>query len=345
MDIIAVPSDLTVNNMFISDDLLNELKRRLEEKIQLLPWPVNERVREYAVDNAGKMLRPALIVLTTMSLTDSPEKIDLSLDAAALMELLHNYTLIDDDMIDHSPLRRGKKPYYLRWGMDRAILDGDSIHAFTLHAIKELDIELLDITLRTGIDLVRGSTIELEDRESNYYDFDENRIIKIMRWKTATVFAGCVEAGFVCAGLGNEFKNLPALRDAMINGGIAFQIQDDILDVVGKQEEFGKEHLWDVQESKHGIFLYWALQTEYVDKIKEIYSKPIGEKNQEDMDLVMKVFRKVVPQVEARRDDFLLIATKQLDELRDVVKESNPDEEILFEQLKDLITYLCTRTK
>ena len=345
MDIIASSSDMTVNKMFISDGLLDELKRRLEEKIQLLPWPVNERVREYAVDNAGKMLRPALIVLTTMSLTDSPEKIDLALDAAALMELLHNYTLIDDDMIDHSPLRRGKKPYYLRWGMDRAILDGDSIHAFALHAIKELNIDLLDITLRTGIDLVRGSTIELEDRETNYYDFDESRIIKIMRLKTATVFAGCVEAGFMCAGLSNDFKALPKLREAMINGGIAFQIQDDILDVVGKQEEFGKEHLWDVQESKHGIFLYWALQTKYVEEIKEIYSKPIGEKSQDDMDLVIKVFREVVPQVEARRDKFLYSAIKQLDELRVIVKESNPDQEILFDQLKDLITFLCTRIK
>lgn len=310
---------------FIDPEIVQNLQEKLSFFIGQLPSPIKERVDDFILSTSGKMLRPSLIALVTKILVQDEEEhivkksMDQAYESAIAVELLHNMTLIHDDLIDGAPLRRGKPSYHIQHGDERALHDGDILHAYGLKILTH--IPSLQLFLRVSYDVGVGNSAELEDRLLNNYDFDLEHVIDIMRKKTAVVFAGCVQLGFYAAEKGVLFSK--ELEEAIINGGIAFQIQDDYLDFMGDVEKFGKIHLWDVQESKRNLFLYFALKKENADKIKKIYDKPVGKKTEEDIDFILKVFKKCAPQVKEQRDTYLLKTTSVLEKLQEETEDGN----------------------
>ena len=327
---------------FLDENLRQELVQRLHGQIDKLPNKIRDRVRTYIVSTQGKMLRPLLVVGTAKILGATSAQMEIAYTNAVSVELLHNFTLMHDDILDKAPLRRGKDSYHIRYGLELAIHDGDIVHSFALTFIQDIaSLKLmLEISNMVGI----GNAIELEDRLDNIFDFTRDHVIEVLKLKTAIVFYGCVKL----AGIAVQKENLTDdLKDIITDGGIAFQIQDDILDILGETSKFGKQSFWDIQESKRNLFLFYSLQTEHADKLKEIYSKPVGEKTEEDVQFVLDIFQSVKDHIIADRDNFLESCLERLDKKIENLKSNKHPENLkdLYEFLRELIIYLCTREK
>ena len=325
---------------------MENLANQLNSAIEGLESPTKDRIREFILSTKGKQLRPALIAVTTKLLiqdTGSQEsRLARAYRFAIVIELLHNMTLIHDDLIDGAPVRRGKDSFHIRYGADRALHDGDILHAYALTLIKD-DSEGLKLVCDYAYQVGLGNAIELEDRLDKNFDFDVARIIKIMEFKTAVVFAGCVRLGCLAADRVDLFT--PELDKAICAAGIAFQIQDDYLDILGNPVEFGKMQFWDIQESKRNLFLYFSMQTPDSSRIKEIYNKEIGQKTKEDIDIVLEAFRVIQEKVKEVRDKYAKLAIDGLKSIQANIKEEDYQAEELIDFLLILTKYLIERNK
>ncbi|MHA2239605.1 MAG: polyprenyl synthetase family protein [Candidatus Hodarchaeales archaeon] len=331
---------------FIDEEIMQNLAEKLHTAIGGLESPTKDRILEFILSTKGKQLRPALIVVTTKILTqeeDDQEKfMSRSYNFAVTIELLHNMTLIHDDLIDNAPIRRGEKAFHIRYGADRALHDGDVLHAYALTILND-DPAGLKLVVDYAYQVGLGNAIELEDRLDQNFDFEMERVIDIMEYKTAVVFAGCVRLGCLAANREDLFTE--ELNRAIIAAGIAFQIQDDYLDILGNPEEFGKIQFWDIQESKRNLFLYFSLQTEAAEKIKEIYNKEIGKKSREEIETTLSIFRSIQDEVKNVRDHYAKNAIDGLTSIKQGIDENDLQAMELIDFLLILTKYLIERKK
>ena len=300
---------------FISPDLLGKLEMKLQQALEQLPGPLSKRLQEFILQRRRKMLRASLILVVAVILVrgrdNSEGAIERACDVAVAVELLHNMTLIHDDLIDKAPLRRGRPSYHVRYGQELAVHDADILYAYALTRIE--DTASLRLILEVAYTLALGNLAELEARVSENFDLDMAHVIGIMERKTALLLSGCVRLGYHAAGLPELFT--PRLERAVLDGGIAFQMQDDYLAAFGAPKKFGKEPFWDIQESKRNLFLLFALQSPHRVRIREIYAKPLGEKSPQDIRFVLEVFNEITPSIHRLRDAYLLKASTALREL------------------------------
>ncbi|MHA1978564.1 MAG: polyprenyl synthetase family protein, partial [Candidatus Hodarchaeales archaeon] len=337
---------ISVLQQFIDEEIMKNLANQLNSAIEGLESPTKDRIREFILSTKGKQLRPALIAVTTKLLIQDTESQESRLARAyrfaIVIELLHNMTLIHDDLIDGAPVRRGKEAFHIRYGADRALHDGDILHAYALTLIKD-DPEGLKLVCDYAYQVGLGNAIELEDRLDQNFDFEMDRIIKIMEYKTAVVFAGCVRLGCLAANREDLFTE--ELNTAICAAGIAFQIQDDYLDILGNPEEFGKMQFWDIQESKRNLFLYFSMQTPDSAKIKEIYNKEIGEKTPKDIEIILEAFRTIQEKVKEVRDKYAKLAIDGLKSIQVNIEDDDYQAEELIDFLLVLTKYLIERKK
>jgi geranylgeranyl diphosphate synthase type II len=331
---------------FIDKEITENLAEQLNTAIEGLESPTKERILDFILSTKGKQLRPSLIVVTTKLLTQDIEiqekLLSRAYNFAVVIELLHNMTLIHDDLIDNAPLRRGKNSFHVRYGADRALHDGDVLHAYALTLIKD-DPPGLKLVLDYAYQVGLGNAIELEDRLDQNFSFEMDRIIKIMEYKTAVVFAGCVRLGCLAADREDLFTE--KLNRAILAAGVAFQIQDDYLDILGNPEEFGKMQFWDIQESKRNLFLYFSLKTSSASKVKEIYNKEIGEKSEEEIKTILEVFSSIQDKVKDVRDHYAKIAIDGLKSIQAEISSDDYQAEELVDFLLILTKYLIERKK
>ncbi len=323
-------------------EVIKNIEKKLDEAISLLPSPINERIRDFTLNTRGKMLRPFLVASTAKILSNNnPKAMELAYTSAVSVELLHNFTLLHDDLIDGAPLRRGKKSYHIVHGLERAVHDGDLLHAHALNLVKHP--QSLRLIVEVSEDVGRGNAYELEDRLENVFDFTHERVIEVMKLKTAVVFSGSVQLGCIAANREHDVWN-EKLKEAIIAGGIAFQIQDDYLDILGDPSVFGKQHSWDIQESKRNLFLYYALKLdEHRERLMEIYTKPVGKKTEDEINYVLQVFREVAHNVAADKNKYYRHSISLINELDE--EETRDEVKRLYNFLKNLIKFLCEREK
>jgi geranylgeranyl diphosphate synthase type II len=275
--------------------------------------------------------------MATKLLNATNNHMDLAYTNASTVELLHNMTLIHDDIVDQAPVRRGRPSYHIEHGEHLALHDGDILHSYALSYVQH--VPSLRLILNISNLVGKGNGLELEYRLDNKYDFTVDDIIEILRLKTAVVFYGCI----ALAGAVTEREELTKPLEPIIEkAGIAFQIQDDLLDLAGDEIKFGKVHNWDIQESKRNLFLYYALQKGRKEELIKIYSKPVGEKTDDDIKLVHEEFQKVEEDVIALRDKYL---EECLDSLENLMEDSPENVKKLYDFLRELIIYICTREK
>ncbi|HDM31846.1 MAG TPA: polyprenyl synthetase family protein, partial [bacterium] len=227
----------------------------LERKFQKLAF--------YQISTGGKRLRPALSILSCQLLGG---KIKDVLYPAAGIEILHNYTLIVDDIIDHSFLRRNQPTLWFKFGTSMAECLGmiyaasifqaaqrskfpskiNEIFALTLKKITQG--EILDILFERA-----GRENEPYIFENRYFEISEKDYLKMVSQKTAALFEAACQVGGVSAN--GKKKEIQALRNYGFNLGIAFQIRDDFLDIFGEEKKFGKKIGKDIEERKGGNLL------------------------------------------------------------------------------------------
>jgi len=248
---------LTQKGKLVDDFLLETL--RLDASNELY------EIAKHQVAAGGKRLRPAMTILCCESVGGSAED---AIPAAAGIELVHNYTLIFDDIIDRSDLRRGLPTVGAKYGDVMAILAGmhyrEAIFEATRRCSKPMKVEeILSSALRRIIEGERLDVLfEQAGREAEYVkkkrrkSIGEKDYFGMIGKKTAVLFeAACKVGGLVGNGTPSQ---VDALSEFGWNCGIAFQIIDDVLDIAGKKEEFGKDIGKDISEHKLGnlVILY-----------------------------------------------------------------------------------------
>lgn len=234
----------------------NQLQEVIENAVQNIKYPAHphrlyEPIR-YIMSLGGKRIRP---VLTLMAADLFGGDINAAMPAALAIETFHNFTLIHDDIMDNAPLRRGKQTVHEKWGVNNAILSGD---VMMVEANKHLSMlnnlvlkDALNTFNTTAQGVCEGQQLDMEFEEQDVVSITD--YIKMIRLKTAVLVGGAMKLGAQVAGASPaEAEQLYEFGE---NLGIAFQLQDDILDVYGDPEKFGKQVGGDIIANKKTLLL------------------------------------------------------------------------------------------
>ena len=209
----------------------------------------------YLMQLGGKRMRPVLVLIATEMFDGNVLK---ALDAAIGIELFHNFTLMHDDIMDKAPLRRGKPTVHAKWNESAAILSGDVmfVEAYKLMIKVEDSIlrEVLAIFSDTASGVCQGQQADMNFEKRDDVSLPE--YLEMIRQKTAVLLAGSMQIGALIGGAVPDQANL--LYEFGQNLGLAFQLQDDILDVYGNPEKFGKQVGGDILSNKKTFMLIKA---------------------------------------------------------------------------------------
>ena len=246
-----------------------------------------QKIIKYPVSAGGKRLRPALAAISCLLLGGKLKDV---IEPASGLEVLHNYTLIVDDIIDNSTLRRGKPTCWAQFGNSIAQCIGIDYAAtiFQTVANSKKTVLLSEIFSKAIKTLVEGEILDIlfekAGREeeayvvkNRYRRITEKDYFQMAGKKTAALFAASCQAGGICAN-GKE-KDIKALRKYGLNLGIAFQITDDILDIFGKEKKFNKKIGKDIEDKKEGNIVILLALKKLKNPGKDRFLKIIRRKN------------------------------------------------------------------
>ena len=236
---------------------INEEIEKLSAELSLPPSELYEPIR-YMLSMGGKRIRP-LFVLMGCDLFGG--KMSDAISPALTVELFHNFTLVHDDIMDNAPLRRNKPTVHTKWNTPTAILSGDvmMVKAYQLICRSKLPLKILDSVLSVFNEMA------IKVCEGQQWDVNYERLHKIsiqqyfqmIELKTAVLLATCLKMGALIGGASEEdAKNIYEFGK---NTGIAFQLQDDLLDVYGEEEKFGKQKGGDILANKKTFLLLKAM--------------------------------------------------------------------------------------
>ena len=234
----------------------NEILGIVNDYIQHMPFDrkpesLYEPIK-YVLSMGGKRMRPVLMLLAYNLFKDDPQTI---LSSACGLETYHNYTLLHDDLMDNADLRRGHETVHKRWNANTAILSGDSMLVLAYRLMGECRPDklkqVLDIFTETALEIGEGQQYDM-DFESRM-DVREDEYIEMIRLKTSVLLACALKIGAVLADASDEdAANLYRFGEKI---GLAFQLQDDFLDVYGDTRVFGKAIGGDIVSNKKTYML------------------------------------------------------------------------------------------
>jgi len=213
----------------------------------------------YILSQDGKRIRPRLVMLAAELFGVNPDEVK---HVAAAFEMLHNFTLIHDDIMDEAPIRRGMPTVYRQWNSNIAILAGDALAIMALQELLKAPcddatkIKISDLFARTSLEICEGQQYDLDFETMDHVSIDD--YIKMIRLKTAVMLAGCLKSGAIFAQASEADQQ--AMYDYGIHIGIAFQLKDDILDLYSDTQVFGKMTGGDIKENKKTYLYLTALQ-------------------------------------------------------------------------------------
>lgn len=213
---------------------------------------------DYIMKLGGKRLRPTALLMSTDTFNGD---LDYAKDAAMALEVFHNFTLVHDDIMDEAPLRRGKDTVHKRYDLNTGILSGDVmlIQSYEL-LFKYSDHKYFGEIIKSFNDAAKlvchGQQLDVDFEER--LDVTETEYLKMIEWKTAVLFAAGLKIGALLADASPE--QAKAMYTYGINVGLAFQVQDDILDSFGDPEKFGKKVGGDIVQGKKTLLVLKTLE-------------------------------------------------------------------------------------
>lgn len=231
------------------------IRARLSSEVAL----INE-LGGYIVNAGGKRMRPALLLLVARALGCGSERPPL---LAAVVEFIHTATLLHDDVVDHSDLRRGRRTANAVWGNAPAVLSGDFLYSRSFQMmVEDGSVPVMRVIADTTNAVAEGEVLQLLNTRDP--DVDEGRYLRVIELKTAVLFAAATRCGALCATDGDSQAGQQTVEAAGRYGhdlGIAFQIIDDVLDYTASPEESGKAVGNDLAEGKPTLPLIHAMKT------------------------------------------------------------------------------------
>lgn len=239
----------------------SQILDRLDHEINRLSFKNNPKSLYdpivYTLSLGGKRIRPALALLACDAFGGDIQK---AIKPALGIEVFHNFTLLHDDLMDEANLRRNKPTVHIRWDANTAILSGDAMVIAAYEQIAETEDkylkEILDLFTSTALDICGGQQYDMEFESRD--DVSEEEYIEMIRLKTAVLIACSLKAGAIMADASKE--DAETIYRFGINIGLAFQLQDDWLDVYGDTKTFGKKIGGDILSNKKTFLLVNAMK-------------------------------------------------------------------------------------
>lgn len=224
------------------------------EKIGKEPFSLYDPIN-YTLESGGKRIRPVLVLMACNLFSD---EIEYAVKPAMGLEIFHNFTLLHDDVMDHADIRRGNATVHKKWNENAAILSGDAMfikaYEYFLDCESPNFREILKVFTKTALEVCEGQQFDMEYEEREIVT--EQEYLRMIELKTSVLLAAALKIGALIGGADNKNANL--LYEFGRNIGLAFQLQDDFLDVYGDIKVFGKQIGGDIVANKKTFMLIKA---------------------------------------------------------------------------------------
>lgn len=317
---------------------LNEY--RFDIDVSSLNTNLNEPIRDFVL-RGGKRLRPVIFLTALEVFKKDPKNY---LDIAALIELVHNGTLVLDDIEDDSSLRRGKPTCHIAYGLDTAVNTGMALHVLPLKVIsanKNLSdkkkLELYNIYVDEVVNVSFGQALDIHWHKNQTLDVDLNKYLEMVRLKTGSLMRMSMR---MAAAIGDQNKDtMRSVKEYSESIGMAFQIKDDILDIQTDDEKFGKSYGNDITEGKMSLPVVYALKNSTKAEKEEL--RLILQKHTRDKRLIDRAISIIHSTGAVEQADHF--AEELVDEAWKKLEKHIKDGKAL-NNLKELTFYLIKRT-
>ena len=260
------------------------IQRRLQSDVVLV-----NQLSTYIINSGGKRLRPMLALLMARACGYQGKH---HVDIAAIIEFIHTATLLHDDVVDESDMRRGKDTANNVWGNQAAVLVGDFLYSRSFEMMIDVnEMRVMQIMAKTTNVIAEGEVLQLLNVHDA--DTDETRYLDVIYSKTAKLFEAACQLGAVLSGLSAEDEKSAAAYGTHL--GTAFQLVDDILDYSADSKEMGKNVGDDLAEGKPTLPLIYALKVSEENKQSEdaaIIRQSIEQGGLDYIDTVMQIIEK-----------------------------------------------------
>ena len=272
---------------------LSEAQKLIERHLENIKFPeepgeLYDPVR-YILSIGGKRVRPALVLLACDMFAGS---VDSALHPATAIEIFHNFTLLHDDIMDKSELRRGQPTVHVKWDDNIAILSGDVMSILASRFMNEAPGAVLrnvhNVFTKTAIQVCEGQQMDMNFEQE--LTVSEEAYLKMIELKTAVLIAASLQIGAMLGGASE--RDAIDLYNFGRDLGIAFQLQDDLLDAYGDPELFGKKPGMDIVDNKKTMLMITALKDSNADQKKSLTSWLTAKDfdPEEKVQAVLKIF-------------------------------------------------------
>ncbi|MBO5152343.1 MAG: polyprenyl synthetase family protein [Methanobrevibacter sp.] len=315
-----------------------DIIKTIEEELSVITPNNLQEASIYLTKAGGKMLRPSLSLITAEAVGGQKES---ALKAGSAIELIHTFSLIHDDIMDQDDMRRGMPSVHKVWGDDVAILAGDTLFSKAFETIINSNQELaspaqINHALSTVADacvkICEGQALDMgfEDR----FDVTENEYMEMIFKKTGALIAAATKVGAIMGGASDEVIDAMYEYGRLI--GLAFQIQDDYLDIASDEETLGKPIGSDIGKGKMTIIAINGLASAGEDSEKLLEILKDTDNSQEDIDLAIEILTKCGAIDYAR--NLALDSVSQAKEVLEILPDSSSKQ-----VLADIADYVLER--
>jgi geranylgeranyl diphosphate synthase type II len=278
--------------MYKSNELLKKVNEALDGLVyDRKPYSLYEPIK-YVLSIGGKRVRPVLTLLAYNHYKDDPERI---MTQAIGLETYHNFTLLHDDLMDNADMRRGHETVHRRWDANKAILSGDTMLLLAFQRVAQVPAdklkEVFNLFTVTTLEIDEGQ--ELDVTFENRNDVTEDEYIEMIRLKTSVLLACALKMGAILGDAPQKDAELMYQLGEQV--GLAFQLQDDLLDVYGDPKVFGKMIGGDITSNKKTYMLINAFNRANAEQRSEL-QRWIDAKDfnrQEKVDAVTRLYDEI----------------------------------------------------
>jgi geranylgeranyl diphosphate synthase, type II len=241
---------------------LEELQQRVEKILNGLEYNKRKpaglyKPIDYIISIGGKRIRPVMLLMACNLFTD---EIDHAHMPAAGIEVFHNFTLLHDDIMDDAPIRRNHPTVHMKWDRNTAILSGDAMSViafeYLMNTLPDLAPKIFPLFSKAAIEVCEGQQLDIDFESMSLVS--ESDYLKMIELKTSVLLAASFQIGAILGGASDD--NARLLYDTGLNLGLAFQVQDDLLDTFGDQSKFGKSIGGDIVMNKKTFLMVKAME-------------------------------------------------------------------------------------
>jgi geranylgeranyl diphosphate synthase type II len=314
-----------------------DLSKIFEEKFNIRHFPEHPKLlydaAQYLLTFGGKRIRPVMCIMGNELVDEiNPD----SWHVANAVELFHNFTLVHDDIMDKAPLRRGMPTVHTKFGDSTALLSGDVMLVAAYDRIKNINKDHLQRVLKifntNAMQVCEGQQLDMEFEKREHVSLEE--YVEMIGLKTSVLFASSLQLGAVLGGAGQG--NQQHLYDFGKNLGIAYQIQDDYLDVFGDAGKFGKKPGGDIVSNKKTFLLIQAMNVASPGQLEELHEL-LKNNDENKIDKVTSIYKscKVDQWAKELKHNYFTNALQRLQEIAVISDRKKP--------LKELAHFLLDR--